>query len=199
MKEEDTPDGFIMVVDDNPADVDLLCKMLNDCDYRVRAFTDSRFALQSALANPPDLLLLDIKMPDLGGLAFCRQLKENPETADVSVIFISALGETEDKVKAFDAGGMDYVTKPFEQKEVLARVRVHCDLRMTNKSLKQEVSERRKSEEKLRQVTLELQASNTAMIDREDRIIELKEEVNRLAEELGREPPYPPIWGDNEA
>ena len=134
-KYEDFPTGLVMVVDDNPANVDLLKKLLKRQGYNVQTFINSRFALKSALSSPPNLILLDIKMPDIDGFAFSRLLKENPETADVPVIFISALVETEDKLKAFEAGGVDYITKPFQAAEVLARVRTHLDLYITKKHL----------------------------------------------------------------
>jgi len=118
----------IMVVDDNPANVDLLNKLLDRHGYKVRPLTNSRFALQSALSNPPDLVLLDIRMPNLDGFTFCRKLKEHPEISDVPVIFISAIQEAGDKLKAFEAGGVDYITKPFQEAEVLARVETHVEL-----------------------------------------------------------------------
>ncbi len=136
-KRTDIGNGTIMVVDDNPANVDLLNKMLSMQGYKIRPLTNSRFGLQSALSNPPDLVLLDIRMPDLDGFTFCRKLKENQELSDVPVIFISALQETEDKVKAFEAGGVDYITKPFQEAEVLARVETHVKLYQARKAIQE--------------------------------------------------------------
>jgi PAS domain S-box-containing protein len=157
----------IMVVDDNSANVNLLDKILNLRGYNVRAFTNSQFALQSVFSNPPDLVLLDIKMPDLDGFAFCRKLKENPETSDVPVIFISALQKIEGKVTAFNAGGVDYITKPFQESEVLARVETHLSLQTMRRDLEQlleEQSSKLSSKEvQLREETFEREKAYEAL------------------------------------
>jgi sigma-B regulation protein RsbU (phosphoserine phosphatase) len=119
----------ILIVDDLPANLRLLSQMLADQGYRVRAVTSGERALESARLLTPDLILLDIKMPGLSGYETCRQLKSNPLTHDVPVIFISSLDDLQDKVRAFSAGGVDYVTKPFQLEEVLARVQAHLALR----------------------------------------------------------------------
>ncbi len=143
MKKKEGPhNDTIMVVDDNPVNVDLLKKMLCKRGYNVRAFTNSQFALESARFNLPDLILLDIKMPGIDGVTFCRKLKEKPEIFDVPVIFISALQETENKLAAFDAGGVDYITKPFQEAEVMVRVKTHLELRNMKMHLEDLVSER---------------------------------------------------------
>jgi diguanylate cyclase (GGDEF)-like protein len=118
----------ILVVDDTPANLHLLDELLRQQGYQVRLFPRGALALKAAAAHPPDLILLDIKMPDMDGFAVCRQLKADPALRDIPVIFISALTDTENKVKAFAEGGLDYVTKPFEDNEVLARVRTHLAL-----------------------------------------------------------------------
>lgn len=141
-KTADESNSTIMVVDDIPANLDLLNKILDNRGYRVRSFTNGRFALQSARADPPDLVLLDIRMPELDGFTLCRKLKEYPQTSDVPVIFISALNETEDKLKAFESGGVDYITKPFQETEVLARVKTHIGLRHMQIHLENLVTER---------------------------------------------------------
>ena len=114
--------GDILVVDDTPVNLKLISDLLTKDGYRVRAARDGNMALTSALSKPPELILLDIKMPDMDGYEVCAQLKNDPSTRDVPIIFISALNDTEDIVKAFEAGGVDYVTKPFKFREVLARV-----------------------------------------------------------------------------
>lgn len=131
----DLLNSFIMIVDDNPANVDLLRKLLENSNYSIQAFTNSRFALKSALSSSPSLILLDIRMPDLDGFEFIRLFKENPDTEDVPIIFISAISEIEDKVKAFNAGGVDYITKPFQAEEVLARVKTHLTIKLTQEKL----------------------------------------------------------------
>ena len=95
----------------------------------MRAVTNGRQALQAVEQDPPDLILLDITMPEMDGYEVCRRLKANERSRDVPVIFLTALTDTADKVRAFDAGGVDYVTKPFQFEEVLARVKTHIALR----------------------------------------------------------------------
>lgn len=121
--------GNILVVDDTPANLTLLARMLGDRGYRVRPVPSGKLALSAAASDPPDLLLLDISMPEMDGFEVCRRLKEDPRLRDVPVIFISALTETEGKVKAFQRGGVDYITKPFQIEEVEARVETHLKLR----------------------------------------------------------------------
>jgi len=126
----------ILIVDDTPANLRLLSQMLAERGYGVRAVTSGARALASARAAPPDLVLLDIKMPGLNGYEVCEQLKADPVTRNIPVIFISALDEIQDKVQAFAVGGVDYVTKPFQFKEVLARTETHLSLRRLQKQLR---------------------------------------------------------------
>src|ERR1700692_4832249 len=120
--------GNIMAVDDNPANLKLLEGMLRQQGYQVRSFPRGRLALASAAENPPELMLLDINMPEMNGYEVCERLKANEKLARIPVIFLSALGEAADKVKAFQCGGVDYVTKPFQLEEVQARVDTHIRL-----------------------------------------------------------------------
>jgi serine phosphatase RsbU (regulator of sigma subunit) len=101
----------------------------------VRAVTSGARALASVELTPPDLVLLDIRMPDMDGYAVCEQLKATPKTADIPVLFISALDDVQDKMKAFAAGGVDYITKPFQLEEVMARVQTHLALRQLQRNL----------------------------------------------------------------
>jgi DNA-binding response OmpR family regulator len=121
-------DTSIMVVDDNPANLKLLDDMLGQAGYRVRSFPRGRLALVAAAQNPPDLILLDINMPELTGYEVCARLKSDDKLAQIPVIFLSALSETEDKVKALRCGGVDYISKPFQFEEVMARVETHLKL-----------------------------------------------------------------------
>ena len=118
----------IMVVDDTPDNLDLLQEMLQANGYRVLAFPDGKLALAAAAKSPPDLILLDINMPEMTGFEVCERLKADAVLKGISVIFISALSETIDKVKAFAVGGVDYVTKPFQFEEVRARIQTHLEL-----------------------------------------------------------------------
>ena len=119
----------IMVVDDTPANLKLLQEMLRAKGYLVLTFLRGAMALKAAAKNPPDLILLDINMPEMNGFEVCKRLKADEVLKDIPVIFISALTETADKVKAFAVGGVDYITKPFQFEEVHARVETHLRLR----------------------------------------------------------------------
>jgi CheY-like chemotaxis protein len=114
MSDSENGRGDILIVDDNPVNLDLLSGMLHDHNYRVRVATNGRRALQAARSCLPDLIMLDINMPEMDGYEVCRQLKADRSLHSVPVIFISALDETMDKVKAFKVGGVDYVAKPFQ-------------------------------------------------------------------------------------
>lgn len=127
--------GDILIVDDTPANLRLLSQLLTEHGYKVRAVLNGLRAIEAAQAQVPDLILLDIMMPDLDGYAVCHRLKSLAATRNVPVIFISALGEADDKVNAFTVGGVDYVTKPFEPREVLARVQTHVTLRRLHRQL----------------------------------------------------------------
>ena len=126
-----------MIVDDRPANLRLLGKMLTEQGYRVRAFPNGKRALKSALNDPPDLILLDINMPEMNGYEVCKRLKQEEHTQDLPVIFISALAETMDKIKAFQLGGVDYITKPFQIEEVDARISLHLALKRTKAALEE--------------------------------------------------------------
>ncbi|MFP4299442.1 MAG: response regulator [Spirulinaceae cyanobacterium] len=132
----------ILVVDDTPNNVRLLSKVLTDRGYTVRKALNGDRAIQSALTQAPDLILLDINMPDMDGYQVCEILKSKPETAAVPIIFISALDETIDKVKAFQIGGTDYITKPFEVEEILIRVKNQLTIRKMTQQLSQQVQQR---------------------------------------------------------
>ena len=147
----------ILVVDDTRANLRLLSGILSEHDYRVRPVSDGQLAISSAQIEPPDLILLDIMMPGLSGFDVCERLQADKRTREVPIIFISALNEVFDKVKAFSMGGVDYITKPFQAEEVLARVETHVRistlqkrLHQNNLHLQEEIAERRQAEETLR-------------------------------------------------
>ncbi len=125
----------ILIVDDITENLRFLSSILLKNGYTVRAAINGPLAVSSAKASVPDLILLDIKMPGMDGYEVCRQLKQIPETQHIPVIFISALGELEDKVTALNVGGVDYITKPFQLEEVLARVDTHLHLRFLQKQM----------------------------------------------------------------
>jgi signal transduction histidine kinase len=139
----------IMVVDDTVASLKLLEEMLVQQGYRVRAFPRGRLALAAAARELPDLILLDIQMPEMNGYEVCERLKADPGLAPIPVMFISAQREPVDKVRAFAVGGVDYVTKPFHFAEVEARVRTHLELRRQKVELQQSL-QRLKELERMR-------------------------------------------------
>ena len=146
--------GNILIVDDTPENLQVLSATLLDRGYKVRGVINGKMAIRAARAGSPDLILLDIKMPEMDGYEVCMQLKAEPKTSEIPVIFISALDEVLDKVTAFQVGGVDFITKPFHVAEVLARIehqltiqRLKKQLLDRNTELQQEIIERKKAEE----------------------------------------------------
>lgn len=157
MTEMSNTKANILVVDDTRANLRLLTGMLAEQDYIVRPVPNGALALSAVQAEPPDLILLDIMMPQMSGYEVCEHLKADQQTRSIPVIFISAKNEIPDKIKAFSLGGVDYITKPFQAEEVLARIETHLTLRNLQKSLqeknallRQEIIERKHAEEALR-------------------------------------------------
>ncbi len=157
--------GEVMIVDDTPANLQLLAGLLEDEGYMVRPTRVPEMAIESALANPPNLILLDIMMPGMDGFEVCRQLKQNENTADVPIIFITALQETQDRLRGFEVGAVDFITKPIRRGDVLARVAAQLVLYQMGESRKETVDLRSKelqeSESKYRTV---FETSNDAII-----------------------------------
>jgi len=124
-----------MAVDDQPSNLKLLEDLLSQQGHVVRSFPRGRLALEAAIRNPPDLVLLDIDMPEMSGFRVCELLKSDDKLAAIPVIFLSALSDSGDKVRAFQCGGVDYVTKPFQVDEVQARVQTHLKIHQLQKEL----------------------------------------------------------------
>lgn len=118
----------ILVVDDTPENLRVVVSLLKEAGYKARGIPNGQMALQAVAKQPPDLILLDIRMPGMDGFQVCEALRDNPQSRDIPVIFLSALTDTADKQRAFDLGGEDYITKPFQAEEVLARVNTHLEL-----------------------------------------------------------------------
>jgi two-component system, sensor histidine kinase and response regulator len=150
----------ILVVDDTPDNIRLLAQMLTTQGHMVRATNSGKRALEAARSAPPDLVLLDIMMPEMDGFEVCEILKSEPELRDIPVIFISALDNTKHKMRGFEVGGVDYITKPFQMREVLARVNIHLEL----------VRQRR-----------QIEALRRAETEYLKQLIELKDDVLRIA------------------
>jgi formate hydrogenlyase transcriptional activator len=129
--------SVILVVDDNPDNLELLFDLLSDQGFEILVAEDGESALQQTEYAQPDLILLDILLPDMDGFATCERLKDRPETKDIPVIFMSALADTVDKVKGLRLGAVDYITKPFRHQEVLARVNTHLTLQRLKTRLKE--------------------------------------------------------------
>ncbi len=159
----------ILIIDDQPANLRILNIMLSEYGYQPRVALNGQMALRSTLKTRPDLILLDIRMPDMDGYEVCKRLKADEQTRDIPIIFISALDEIQDKVKAFTSGGVDYITKPFQVDEVLARVKTHLalcamqkqlreqniQLEKINSALSREIHDREQAEKALRKLATE--------------------------------------------
>lgn len=146
----------VLVVDDKPDNLRLLSAILTDQGYEVRQALSGNMALTAARTRPPDLVLLDIKMPDMNGYQVCEQLKTDEHTRHIPVIFLSALDRPPDKIKGFNAGGVDYITKPFQESEVVVRVEHQLEiacwrerLEQQNIQLQQEIRDRIATEQEL--------------------------------------------------
>lgn len=151
----------IMIVDDTPANIKLLNDLLRSCGYHVLAFPRGEMAFKAAQRNPPDLFLLDINMPDISGYKLCQNIKSTPNLADIPIIFISALNEPLDKVNAFGLGAVDYINKPFQFEEVLARVQTHIKIRRLQVELEKH---NHQLEDLIREQIKEIEASQMATI-----------------------------------
>ncbi|MBD2330050.1 response regulator [Alkalinema sp. FACHB-956] len=136
MSSPSVPVADILVVDDTPDNIRFLSALLTEQGFSVRKALNGPMALTAARSLPPDLILLDITMPDMDGFEVCQQLKQDPATAAIPIIFLSALDSTADKVKAFEVGGVDYITKPFQFAEVMARIQTQLTICHLNQQLK---------------------------------------------------------------
>lgn len=132
------PQPEVVIVDDQPANLDLLAKLLSSHGYRVRAFPDAELAIASMQLALPDIVLLDIGLPGLDGYGACQRLRSDAATQDLPIIFLSARVDAEDIVHGFDVGGSDYVTKPIRERELLARIRVHVRVKQLQDRLRQQ-------------------------------------------------------------
>jgi len=157
------PKSEILVVDDDLDILNLLSQILVGEEYEVRTATGGPQALAAVREVAPDLILLDIMMPKMDGYQVCQHLKADPETRDIPVIFLSAIGATRDKVKAFTVGGVDYITKPFQIQEVIARVETHLSLRALQRQLQSARDELARQLEELRARNEELDALANAI------------------------------------
>ena len=167
----------ILIVDDDILTLKLLAVFLSQHGYQVRPAERPQLAIDSALAQPPALILLDVRMPEMDGFEVCNRLKQDERTRGIPIIFISALQDVEDKVRCFEAGGMDFITKPFKEEEVLARVRTHMDLRNMKLNLERMVSDRtaklKEANEALKEEISERKQAEAALLESEAKYREL--------------------------
>ena len=141
-----TPIADVLIVDDTPANLRVLSRLLSDNGYKVRPVPSGRLALEAVKASEPDIIFLDIRMPDMDGYEVCGELKSNDATSDIPVIFISALNELEDKVRGFEVGAVDFITKPFQEGEVLARLETHLTIRNQRRQIADQLEQLRQLE-----------------------------------------------------
>jgi signal transduction histidine kinase len=134
--------GLILIVDDTPTNLDVISEALSDAGFTVAIATSGERALQQLERRIPDLILLDVMMPGIDGFETCRRIKANSRTCNVPIIFMTALTDVESKVQGFGLGAVDYVTKPFQEQEVLARVKTHLQLRHLTQNLEQQVEQK---------------------------------------------------------
>lgn len=174
----------ILLVDDTPTNLELLLGYFTEKNFEVLIAVDGPTAIERARLTRPDLILLDVMMPGMDGFETCRRLRQTTETAEIPVLFMTALAETESKVRAFEAGGVDYIAKPFQAEEVLARINTHLRLRALQKELARANVE---LEAEVAQRTAELQQSNANLTAAVQEIERLKDLVDAENEYLRKE------------
>ena len=178
--------GVILIVDDTLTNLEVLFECLTDAGFRILVAEDGMSAIQNAKYALPDLIVLDILMPGVDGFETCRRLKADEATAEIPVIFMTALTETVDKVKGFNVGAVDYITKPFQQEEVLARVQTHLRLQQLTKQLREQMvreqAARAESEAARNRATSILESITDAFftLDREWRLTYVNQQAERL-------------------
>ncbi|GET41201.1 hybrid sensor histidine kinase/response regulator [Microseira wollei] len=163
----DAQKNTILIVDDNPNNIRVLFELLHQSGFKVSVVKSGEAAIEKIPLVQPELILLDVMMPGIDGFETCRRLKADPKAKDIPVIFMTALADTEHKVKGLQIGAVDYITKPFHFSEVLARVNVHLALRKAQVQLINEVAERKQIQKQLQQTLKELKKAQTQLIQNE--------------------------------
>lgn len=195
----------VMLVDDTPANLEVLREMLQQQGYRILLFPSGKTALRALERNLPDLILLDILMPEMDGFEVCHRIKADQRFRDIPVIFISALDDTANKIRAFNEGGVDYITKPFQEQETLARVDIHIRLKRMQQELKDHTV---RLEELVKEKVQEISSSQMATIHAMSKLAEYRDDhtgqhiertrelCRMLAVELRRNPDYSSMIDD---
>lgn len=180
----DIKDHNILIVDDNPTNLAVIVDYLEDFGLTILVSQDGKSSLKRAKYAQPSIILLDVLMPGIDGYETCRLLKHDPETKDIPIIFMTALSSTEDKVKGFKVGAVDYITKPIQPEEVLARINLHLErsfmttiLAEQNSRLSLEIEQRKKTQQQLNQSNQKLQAEINERIH-------IQQELKKLNDEL---------------
>jgi two-component system, NtrC family, sensor kinase len=161
------PPQAVLIVDDNPTNLSVLSESLSNAGFRVAVATDGESALKQIKYRQPELILLDVMMPGIDGFETCRRLKADPVTHDIPIIFMTALADTENKVRGLSLGAVDYITKPFQQDEALARVKAHSQLRSFAKTLAEQNQQLTAQKTELSEALNQLQKTQTQMLQTE--------------------------------
>ncbi|MBI6872104.1 response regulator [Clostridium aciditolerans] len=204
--DEDIKKSVIMIVDDVSENLMLLVNIMKNQGYKIKALPNGKMAVKAALNNPPDLILLDVMMPDIDGYEVCKILKKDKRFESIPIIFVSALSDSFDKVKAFEVGCVDYVSKPFDSREIGARVKAHLTIRYLQKKVERYNSELEKVvSEQVKEISkghLSIIAAMTKLAEARDddtgRHIERTQNFCKIiAEELQKKDEFKNIIDDN--
>ncbi|MBE9219486.1 hybrid sensor histidine kinase/response regulator [Dolichospermum flos-aquae] len=183
-----TKQSIILVVDDNPTNLEILDHALNQEGYKVRIEAEGLNVMKQARLSIPDLILLDIMLPDINGFEVCQQLKADPLTKSIPVIFMTALADTVDKIKGLNLGAVDYITKPFQKQELLARVRGHLQLRELTKTLEIQNQQLIELKSELENRVAERTAELSQALEKEKEVNQLKSRFITMASHEFRTP-----------
>ncbi|MDB9487917.1 hybrid sensor histidine kinase/response regulator [Dolichospermum circinale CS-1225] len=180
--------AIILVVDDNPTNLEILDHALTQEGYKVRIEAEGLNVIKQARLSIPDLILLDIMLPDLNGFEVCKQLKSDPLTEGIPIIFMTALADPVDKIKGLNLGAVDYITKPFQKEELLARVRGHVQLRQLNKTLELQNQQLIELKNELENRVAERTAELSQALEKEKELNQLKSRFITMASHEFRTP-----------
>ncbi|MEM7343537.1 MAG: response regulator, partial [Chloroflexota bacterium] len=160
-------ESVVLIIDDNPTNLTMMADYLDDEGFEVLVARNGEMGLQRAEQNSPNIILLDVMMPEMDGFEVCQRLQANEETQKIPVIFMTALTDTEDKIKAFEAGGVDYITKPIRQAEVLARIKIHLRIRELTRRLEVKTETLEKTNQELTETLQNLKETQKQLVESE--------------------------------